>query len=289
MSKRVKVVLDTDIGDDIDDAYALVFAALHPAIDLRAVTTVHGSPQLKARIADKLLRLLGHPQIPIAAGAGAEKGTECQGPFVTESDPEHSRTYAGVTDVWRKAFSAGDVSLVTIGPVTNVGRYVDGGAEARPARIAAMAGEQQTAMAEYNVKCDPAAFAKMLAWGAPIFQGPFNPTRRVVLSADDVEVLRTSGQAHNQALAELTDLWWPHRGAKPGPVLYDVCPLMWLFAPERFKTHGAHLEVETQQAGALGCTRETAGTTNVEVCDDLDAEAIRKMVLETLLSGKGRS
>ena len=150
-----------------------------------------------------------------------------------------------------------------------------------------MAGEQQTEKAEYNVKCDPDAFAKMLAWGVPIFQGPFNPTRRVVLSADDVEALRKSGQPHNKALVELTDLWWPHRGSKSGPVLYDVCPLTWLFAPQLFKTHKAHLEVETQQGDDLGRTRETVGTMNVEVCDDLDAEAIRDMVIETLLAGEG--
>jgi len=289
MKKQVRVVLDTDIGDDIDDAYALVFAALHPAIDLRAVTTTHGHPQVKARIAGKLLRLLGRPEIPVAASVVAREGTECQGPFVTEGDPEHSRTYGDIGDVWRETFSPADTSLVTIGPVTNVGRYLDGGAKARPARIAAMAGEQQTAMAEYNVRCDPTSFANMLAWGVPIFQGPWNPTRRVVLNADDVKALRKSGQAHNKALVELTDLWWPHRGEKSGPVLYDVCPLVWLFAPQLFKTHEAHLEVETQQAGALGCTRETPGATNVAVCDDLDAEAIRDMVLETLLAGEERS
>src|SRR5262249_37361050 len=64
------VVLDTDIGTDIDDAYALLLAAVSPELDLRAVTTVNHDVDLRARIAKKLLRLLGRGDIPVAAGTG---------------------------------------------------------------------------------------------------------------------------------------------------------------------------------------------------------------------------
>src|SRR5438034_9488316 len=65
------LLLDTDIGTDIDDAYALVLAARSPEIDLRAVTTVNNDVLLRARIAKKLLRLMDRDDVPVASGSGA--------------------------------------------------------------------------------------------------------------------------------------------------------------------------------------------------------------------------
>ena len=64
----VPIVLDTDIGDDIDDMYALYLALLHPELELRAVTTAHRSSQRKARFVAKALRIAGVTDIPIGAG-----------------------------------------------------------------------------------------------------------------------------------------------------------------------------------------------------------------------------
>src|SRR5579862_9891614 len=74
------ILLDTDIGTDIDDAYALVLAAASPELDLRAVTTVNHDVELRARIAKSLLRRLGRDDIPVAVGEqgsltpGADRG-----------------------------------------------------------------------------------------------------------------------------------------------------------------------------------------------------------------------
>ena len=62
----VPIVLDTDIGDDIDDMYALYLALLHPELELRAVTTAHRSSQRKARFVAKALRIAGVTDIPSA-------------------------------------------------------------------------------------------------------------------------------------------------------------------------------------------------------------------------------
>lgn len=64
----LSLVLDTDIGADVDDALALAYALRHPGLDLRAVTIVSGDPVLRARIAGKLLALAGRTNVPVAAG-----------------------------------------------------------------------------------------------------------------------------------------------------------------------------------------------------------------------------
>jgi len=63
-----KVIIDTDIGTDVDDALALVFAVKHPACQVLGVTTVHADAALRARVARKLLRILHNEDIPIACG-----------------------------------------------------------------------------------------------------------------------------------------------------------------------------------------------------------------------------
>ena len=52
-----RIILDTDIGTDVDDALALAFAIRHPEIDLAAVTTVSGDTRLRGQIAARLLAL----------------------------------------------------------------------------------------------------------------------------------------------------------------------------------------------------------------------------------------
>src|SRR5512133_2950918 len=61
-------ILDTDIGDDIYDAIALLFALGSPECDLLGVTTVYGDVQTRARIARRLLRLAGRAEVPVVPG-----------------------------------------------------------------------------------------------------------------------------------------------------------------------------------------------------------------------------
>ncbi|HYL42285.1 MAG TPA: nucleoside hydrolase, partial [Ktedonobacteraceae bacterium] len=58
------VLIDTDIGDDIDDALALALALHSPELDVRAVTTVFGNTNQRARLAAHLLAVFGREDIP---------------------------------------------------------------------------------------------------------------------------------------------------------------------------------------------------------------------------------
>ena len=71
----VSMILDTDIGTDVDDTLALAFCLRHPELDLRAVTTVSGDTVRRAKIAAKVLRIAGRADIEVAAG---ERGEQSQ-------------------------------------------------------------------------------------------------------------------------------------------------------------------------------------------------------------------
>ena len=62
------VILDTDIGDDIDDAFALALALRSPELRLLGVTTEFGDTALRARLVDRYLKAVGHEDIPVLAG-----------------------------------------------------------------------------------------------------------------------------------------------------------------------------------------------------------------------------
>src|SRR5271157_6246911 len=64
-----KVIIDTDIGDDIDDAFAIALAVRSPELEILGVTTTFGDTEARARIADRLLGEAGRGEIPVLAGA----------------------------------------------------------------------------------------------------------------------------------------------------------------------------------------------------------------------------
>jgi purine nucleosidase len=62
-----KVLLDTDIGSDIDDAVCLAYLLAHPECDLLGITTVSGQPVERAQLASALCKVAGK-DVPIYPG-----------------------------------------------------------------------------------------------------------------------------------------------------------------------------------------------------------------------------
>ncbi|HEX4284719.1 MAG TPA: nucleoside hydrolase, partial [Terracidiphilus sp.] len=62
------VIIDTDIGDDIDDAFALALALKSPELKIVGITTTFGDTEMRARIVDRYLAAVGRADIPVAAG-----------------------------------------------------------------------------------------------------------------------------------------------------------------------------------------------------------------------------
>src|SRR6266446_1775093 len=66
---KIPVLLDTDIGGDIDDALALALALASPEIELQGITTVDGDAHTRARILCRRLHAIGRADLPVASGA----------------------------------------------------------------------------------------------------------------------------------------------------------------------------------------------------------------------------
>src|SRR5947209_19209396 len=68
-----KVIIDTDIGDDVDDAFALALAVKSPELQVLGITTTFGETDVRARIVDRFLGEVGRGEIPVLAGKAAGK------------------------------------------------------------------------------------------------------------------------------------------------------------------------------------------------------------------------
>src|SRR5215469_18771186 len=65
---REKVIIDTDIGDDVDDAFAIALAVKSPELEILGVTTTFGETEVRAQLVDRFLREIGRAEIPVMAG-----------------------------------------------------------------------------------------------------------------------------------------------------------------------------------------------------------------------------
>ena len=118
-----KVIIDTDIGDDVDDAFALALAVKSPELRVLGVTTTFGDTEARAKITDRFLGEVGRADIPVMAGkATATKNPMSQtkiwrgGHFVKAS---HGDAVTFLLDQIRKY--PGEITLIAIGPLMNVG------------------------------------------------------------------------------------------------------------------------------------------------------------------------
>ncbi|MCC6729406.1 MAG: nucleoside hydrolase [Chthonomonadales bacterium] len=264
------IVLDTDIGTDIDDAYALLLSATSPELDLRAVLTVNGDTLLRARLARTLLDHAGRADVPVYAGLGPSlsgatdrgwAGHEGQG---IDLAPASSVRAASPADVLRAQVgtvrAAGErLTLVAIGPLTNVAAGLHALEPAERDAIAGVVAMAATfegfgpdyAMPEHNVRCDPMAVRRVLEAGVALTFVGLNVTRRTSMGADDVDANERLGTPLARDLARLHRVWFGHLRASSS-AMHDPLAVAHCICPSLLDMASARAEVDLDPAVA-GC------------------------------------
>ena len=295
-----KIILDTDIGDDIDDALALTFALLCGEIEVVGVTTVFRDTARRAELACCVLDALGRGDVPVYAGLGkplfdnASKGQaaiETHRPRQMEairqypgpSRPADGRAVDYIVDTLMGG--DGDVTLVPIGPLTNIAAALT--VEPRLAQkttICLMGGCVGRMIAEWNILCDPEAAHVVLGAGVPITLVGLDVTEACRLDNAQVQAIGSVDRPINRLCFDLIQLWRKDSG-REHPVLHDPLAIAMVFDPTFCETRSSAIHVETRSDRLNGATvrvRSDEFEANAEVCVDVDSERFVSHFVNTL-------
>jgi purine nucleosidase len=279
-----KIIIDTDIGDDIDDAFAVALALSSPEFQLLGFSASFGDTPTRAKMLDRMLGELGKSDIPVAQGIQANVNLTAftqrryaeGGTFARASHP------ASVDFILNQARKyPGQVTLVAIGPLPNVGAAIDKDPAAfrKLKRVVIMGGSIRTMTdpygvaapiaphPEWNIKNDIAAAKKLFTLGVPLQVLPLDSTANLKLH----EVARTALFAHGSMLTNiLAGLYyeWSSYTRSATPILYDPMTLASLLDPSLCPLTPMHVTVDD-----AGNTKETPGAPNAQVCLKSDADA----------------
>ena len=225
MDARIPVILDVDTG--IDDAFALLLAALHPRLNLLGVTCVDGNAPVAA-VVQNTLRVLdaaGRPDVPVVAGAHRPlvaqphyayevHGTDGFGDIDWPTSARTPHDADAVTWLHQTITrSTEPVTLVTLAPLTNIAllfqQHPD--VQGHLKRIVVMGGSagpgNVTALAEFNVHHDPEAAALVFASEVPITMYGLDVFNDVVIDQADVVRLAAAPTHAAQLAARLAEFF----------------------------------------------------------------------------------
>lgn len=282
-----KVIIDTDIGDDIDDAFAIALALRSPEIQILGVTTCFGDTQARAKIAERFLGEFGRPDIPVFSGPPTHTtnmmNQKRYGEYSRFAQANHSNAVDFLLEQIRR--NPGEITLVAIGPLTNIGPLIDKDVETfrKLKRVVMMGGSIERGYGdlysakppapqpEWNILNDIPSAQKLFESGVPLYVMPLDSTQ---LKLDEVkrEYLFRHTVPQTDSLVILYHLW-----GQQTPTLFDAMTIAYIDKPELCPTQPMHIRVDEK-----GMTIPEAGKPNAQVCLKSDSEAFFQFYLSRL-------
>jgi purine nucleosidase len=280
-------VLDTDIGDDIDDAFALALALRSPELKLLGITTAFGDTELRARLVDRYLAAVGRSDIPVAAGIPTSANNVFTQQAYAERGLKRSHRDGVAFLLQQVKAHPGQITLIAIGPLTNIEAAIkrDPGTFRQLKRVVLMGGsiyrgydgrggERRGPDAEWNINRDPAGARALLASGVPIFMLPLDSTQ-IHLETPERDAIFAHGSPLTDQLTLLYHQWKAGTDGHPdAPTLFDPVAVTYAILPDLCPATPLRLEVDDK-----GFTRPVDGAPNAQVCLKSDEKGFLKLLL----------
>lgn len=304
-AKRIPVVIDTDIGADIDDAFALGLALASPEIEVVGITTVgrgkvrdpyvrHISKDRdedRAWLVCRFLTGVGVKALPVAAGAEPQPLSEIDWQIQYRRHPAaiYNRTLAPVKEPADELLARlakehdGELVVIAIGPLTNVARFIKESpvAARKVNRFVIMGGSiavgydgKPKPEPEWNIKTDIAAAQSVFASGLPLTVVPLDATSALRLEQRDRKWIFAACAPLTWQIQNLYELW-----GKETPVLFDPATVLATFDDRHFTWKDLNLTVDDS-----GMTVESAGKPNARVAIGVKDRDIIATIVKRLRS-----
>lgn len=301
---KVPVLIDTDIGSDVDDAFALASAVASPEIDLVGVTTVGTAPDDRAWLVCRFLTQVGLKNVPVAIGGEPPEKTGIDGQIQYRRHPAvvFGRTLKPVKEPAHELMAKlarqhdGKLAVVCLGPLTNVARFMkEHPDEAKKVkRFVVMGGSiavgydgKPKPEPEWNIKCDVPAAKAVFAAGYPLSVVPLDATAIVALEKPAREKLFSAHTMLTWQVQNLYELW-----DKETPVLFDPVAVAAAVTEKHLALKPMRIEV-----GDTGMTLAKDGKPNATVATAIKAnefvtwyvDRVRSFGAETLPKKPGNA
>ncbi|MGH9631468.1 MAG: nucleoside hydrolase [Bryobacteraceae bacterium] len=301
LTGQVPVILDTDMGDDIDDALALAFALKSPELKILAITTVLQQGQRRADLTWKILEQHGRTDIPIGVGAEQTLLGEPSDQTVRQTlalgagdqQPEDKRQNGLRLMIDTILNSQEKVTVLAYGPLTNVALALRSEPRIRPKiqRIVLMNGVFFTPRLEYNTIRDPEASAIVYSSGLPITTVGLDVTLQCRMEEADLARFRDSQLPNVQFLYQLIEIWQQGK-TDQRPILHDPLAVAITFRPELIRTSPGRVNVELN-----GTPKQTYGMTlfkedqqaKTRVAAEVEERAFLDLFVERVTTGAAKS
>ena len=287
---KIKVLFDTDIGTDIDDALALAYLLREKRCDLLGVTTVTGEPVTRAKLASALCIAAGRPEIPVIPGI--EKpiyGWVRQTPYTQKNvleRLEHKKEFPDISAVefMRKTIreNPGEVTLLAVGPMTNVALLfaLDREIPSMLKSLVVMCGDFKSDKSEWNAKLDQ--FATAVLYSADLRSAVsygFDVTSTFCIGHDEMV------ERFNGGLADTVKEFATEYLSKPSRKLFFHDPLaaVGLFHPEVCTYRRGDIAVRADISEESGNTDFTENENGIHlVADTVDIEKFYDIYFSTI-------
>ncbi|MBN1808371.1 MAG: nucleoside hydrolase [Planctomycetes bacterium] len=293
------VILDTDIGSDIDDAVALAYLLKEPACDLVGVTTVSGNVEQRSRLVGYIADAAGRSDIPIRSGLSevllfGPGQAEVQ-QYEALEGVAHRKDFPTDAVEWLRRTireRPGEIVLLTIGPLTNAGALFACDPEI-PSMLKALvmmcgvftAGNGQGPGArEWNAIVDPVATAMVYRARPPACTSVgLEVTTKCMMDADDVRRQFTEAGEVTQAVLNLAEIWFRRR---PRLCFHDPLAAASVFDGEILTCRNGTVYVEYKPGELEGLTMFTPAKEGErgphDIAVDVDVERFFKRYFDTV-------
>ena len=234
------IILDTDIGSDVDDALALAMLLGSDSIDFLGITTVYGNTKLRAQIAAHLCHLANRS---IQVFAGLEKplsgrkvwSSGSEGKALSNLDQYAPESKSAVDFlVETVSQNPGQIEVIAIGPLSNIASAIQQAESfaTNVKRLWIMGGDFTKDKVEHNFKCDVAAAKIVLESNMSITILDLPSSQKTIIKKDEIEKIKSSGKLGSTLHAEILNWIQPREQDWTTP--HDPIAVLAMIAPEFF-------------------------------------------------------
>lgn len=257
--EKIRVIINTDIGDDVDDTLAIAYALEHSELDIVGITTVYKDVDKRAQLVYEVLKEYGRCDIPIYTGS---PNPILNRPYITEP-PKIYEAYRLDEKVAVYSDAVGfiigtikehpETIILEMGPQTNLAlAYLQAPTIMEKANVIAMGGYFKGVYPEWNIVCDPEAAKIVTDFSKRLTMIGLEITIQTALTDKHYAQIDQGNNSHRDFLLRYIKEWKKVSGF--GVTLHDALLIEYLIHPELFETREGQLIVNVSEGEGRGIT-----------------------------------